>query len=66
MTDWSPQTPTATSWTSTEDIVEQYVFGSPYGLLLTLTRPTTETIFASSPFIQVTQNPASWTIQEAN
>lgn len=66
MTTWTQSPPTSTSWTSTAQVEFQFVTGSPYGLLLTLTRPITFTDYVDSPFVLVEPTEVSWTRQEAH
>lgn len=61
---WTQQSPTAGSWGETLPVAAfNFVSGSPYGLLLVLTRPYTETVYPSSTFTQSSPVAGSWTQQ---
>lgn len=70
MTTWTTATPTTTTWTRTlpsdGEVSYQFTSGSPYGLLLVITRPYTETIYEGSLFTEVEPTAAVWTLQEAS
>lgn len=70
MTTWTVDTPTTATWTrrlpSDGEVAYEFTSGSPYGLLLVITRPYTETIYEESLFTEVDPTAATWTLMEAS
>lgn len=66
MTTWTQQTPESVSWTLvTQAPTLTVVAGTPIGLLLALTKGFGFSVYADSPFSEVSPTSVSWTKEEA-